>query len=145
MSTLQRIEIATTAAEIERCFAVMHQLRPLLIAGEFVARVQAQQAEGYQLAFLEDSGVVVAVAGFRMQNLLATGKTLYVDDLVTNAAVRSRGHGEALLQWLITLAREAGCEMFSLDSGTQRQDAHAFYLRNRMRITSFHFALPLGR
>jgi len=121
----------------------MSQLRPLLVAGEFVARVQAQQAEGYQLASLEHEGAVVSVAGFRFQNLLVSGKTLYVDDLVTDAAARSQGHGEAMLQWLITLAREAGCEMFSLDSGTQRQEAHAFYLRQRMRITSFHFALRL--
>jgi hypothetical protein len=44
---------------------------------------------------------------------------------------------------LIALAREAGCVSFSLDSGTQRQEAHAFYLRHRLRITSFHFHLPL--
>jgi GNAT superfamily N-acetyltransferase len=140
---MRTIKIATTPAEIDRCFAVMSQLRPLLVAGEFVARVQAQQAEGYQLASLEHEGAVVSVAGFRFQNLLVSGKTLYVDDLVTDAAARSQGHGEAMLQWLITLAREAGCEMFSLDSGTQRQEAHAFYLRQRMRITSFHFALRL--
>jgi len=143
MPLTRTIQIATTPAEIDRCFAVMSQLRPLLVAGEFVARVQAQQAEGYQLASLEHEGAVVSVAGFRFQNLLVSGKTLYVDDLVTDAAARSQGHGEAMLQWLITLAREAGCEMFSLDSGTQRQEAHAFYLRQRMRITSFHFALRL--
>ena len=42
-----------------------------------------------------------------MQNMLSSGKTLYVDDLVTDAAARSQGHGEAMLQWLIALAREA--------------------------------------
>ncbi|MEO6806181.1 MAG: GNAT family N-acetyltransferase [Edaphobacter sp.] len=140
---MRKIQIATTPAEIDRCFPVMSQLRPLLIAAEFVSRVQAQQAEGYQLASLDYEGVVVSVAGFRFQNMLSSGKTLYVDDLVTDAAARSQGHGEAMLQWLIALAREAGCNTFSLDSGTQRQDAHAFYLRQRMRITSFHFAIPL--
>jgi GNAT superfamily N-acetyltransferase len=137
------IHIATTADEIHRCFPVMSQLRPLVVAGEFVGRVQAQQAEGYQLAYLELDGGIVSVAGFRVQNMLSSGKTLYVDDLVTDSAVRSRGHGETMLQWLIALAREAGCDSFSLDSGTQRQEAHAFYLRQRMRITSFHFHLPV--
>jgi GNAT superfamily N-acetyltransferase len=137
------IQIATMPEEINRCFAVMSQLRPLLVAGEFAARVQAQQAEGYQLAFLEHKGAVVSVAGFRIQNMLSSGKTFYVDDLVTDAAARSQGHGEAMIQWLIALAREAGCVSFDLDSGTQRQDAHAFYLRQRLRITSFHFHLPL--
>lgn len=142
---MRTIQIATTAAEIARCFPVMHQLRPALVADEFVGRIQAQQAEGYQLAFLENAGTVVSVTGFRVQGMLATGKTFYVDDLVTDSTVRSQGHGEAMLKWLITHAREQGCETFSLDSGTHRQDAHAFYLRHRLRITSFHFALPLNK
>jgi GNAT superfamily N-acetyltransferase len=140
---MRTIQIATTPEEIDRCFPVMSQLRPLLVAGEFFARVQAQQAEGYQLAFLEFQNTIVSVAGFRLQNMLSSGKTLYVDDLVTDAAARSQGHGEAMLQWLIALAREADCDTFSLDSGTHRQDAHAFYLRERLRITSFHFSLSL--
>ena len=140
---MRKIQIATTPEEIDRCFRVMSQLRPLLIAEEFFARIKGQQAEGYQLAFLENVHAVVSVAGFRIQNMLSSGKTFYVDDLVTDAAARSQGHGEAMLQWLIALAREAGCDTFSLDSGTQRQDAHAFYLRHRLRITSFHFSLPL--
>ena len=119
---MRTIHIATTPEEINRCFLVMSQLRPALIAAEFVSRIQVQQAEGYQLAFLENDGVVVSVAGFRMRNVLASGKTLYVDDLVTDGAARSQGHGEAMLQWLIGLAREAGCDTFSLDSGTHRQE-----------------------
>jgi GNAT superfamily N-acetyltransferase len=140
---MRTIQIATTPGEIDRCLPVMSQLRPLLIAEEFCARINAQQAEGYQLASLEYGGAIVSVAGFRIQNMLSSGKTFYVDDLVTDEAARSQGHGEAMLQWLIALAREAGCDTFSLDSGTQRQDAHAFYLRQRLRITSFHFSLRL--
>jgi GNAT superfamily N-acetyltransferase len=140
---MRTIQIATTPAEIDRCFPVMSQLRPKLIAKEFVGRVQAQQAEGYQLASLEHEGTVVSVAGFRVQNMLSSGKTFYVDDLVTDANARSKGHGEAMIQWLIALAREANCNSFDLDSGTHRQEAHAFYLRQRLRITSFHFHLPL--
>jgi GNAT superfamily N-acetyltransferase len=140
---MRTIQIATSADEIASCFPVMHQLRPLLVADEFVGRIQAQQAEGYRLAFLKDGDAVVSVTGFRVQSMLVTGKTFYVDDLVTDSAARSQGYGEAMLKWLIEQAREQGCTTFSLDSGTQRQDAHAFYLRHRLRITSFHFALPL--
>jgi GNAT superfamily N-acetyltransferase len=140
---MRNIQIATTLAEVDRCFPVMSQLRPKLIAAEFAGRVQAQQAEGYQLAFLEHEGAIVSVAGFRVQNMLWSGKTFYVDDLVTDEGARSKGHGEAMIQWLIALAREAGCSTFSLDSGTHRQEAHAFYLRNKLRITCFHFDLPL--
>jgi GNAT superfamily N-acetyltransferase len=137
------IQIATIAAEIDRCFPVMHQLRPALLAEEFVSRIQMQQAEGYQLAFVEQEKAVVAVAGFRLQTMLWAGKTLYVDDLVTDAALRSQGHGEAMLKWLIALAREAGCSTFMLDSGTHRNEAHAFYFHHGLRISDFHFKLVL--
>jgi len=140
---MSSIQIARTAAEIDRCFPVMYQLRPMLVAAEFVSRIQTQQAEGYQLAFLEQEGAVVCVAGFRLQTVLWSGKTLYVDDLVTDEAQRSHGYGEAMITGLITLAREAGCATFSLDSGTHRQEAHAFYFRQGLRITDFHFQLPL--
>ena len=121
----------------------MRQLRPALLAEEFAARIQMQQAEGYQLAYVEQGGVVATCAGFRLQTMLWAGKTLYVDDLVTDAAVRSQGHGEAMLQWLVALARDAGCSTFMLDSGTHRHEAHAFYFRQGLRISDFHFKLSL--
>jgi len=121
----------------------MSLLRPHVAETEFVPRVQAQQAQGYELAYAQDAGEVVAVAGFRVMEVLATGRTLYVDDLVTDETRRSRGYGKAMLDWLQAQAGERGCETFSLDSGTQRQEAHAFYFRERMRVTSFHFAKKL--
>lgn len=121
----------------------MRYLRPTLVEDEFVPRIQKQRTQGFQLALLEHNGRVVAVAGFRVMEMLASGRTLYVDDLVTDLAHRSHGHGKTLLDWLQGLARSAGCDTFSLDSGTHRQEAHAFYFRERMRITSFHFAKRL--
>jgi GNAT superfamily N-acetyltransferase len=138
------IRLATTPEDIALCFPVMRELRPALKnVEEFVERVQLQQAEGFQLALLEAEKQVVTVAGFRIQHILASGLTLYVDDLVTSSNARSQGHGKAMLDFLVAIARALHCDMFSLDSGTHRQDAHAFYLRERMRISSFHFILPL--
>ena len=45
--------------------------------------------------------------------------------------------------WLMDLARDEDCETFSLDSGTHRHQAHAFYFRQGLRITDFHFQKPL--
>jgi len=137
------VKIASSADEIGRCFPVMKQLREKLTPEEFQERVAIQQKEGYQIAFLESEGQVVAVAGFRFFRMLATGKTLYVDDLVTYEAQRSRGFGEALLEWLIDLARNSDCQTFSLESGVQRRRAHRFYFMQGMHISDFHFQLSL--
>jgi GNAT superfamily N-acetyltransferase len=135
------IKIAESEEEIRRCFPVMKQLREKLSAEEFAKRVAEQGREGYKLAFLERDGQVVAVAGFRIYNMLATGRTMYVDDLVTDANARSQGFGEALLKWLIELSRKQKCETFSLDSGTHRRRAHRFYFVQGMHIANYHFEL----
>lgn len=137
------VRLADSPEDIVRCFAVMAHLRPHLLAEEFASRVEAQKTQGFRLAYLEDERAVVAVAGFRVMEMLATGRTLYVDDLVTDETRRSLGHGKVMLDWLQEYARAAGCDTFSLDSGTHRQEAHAFYFRERMRVNSFHFAKTL--
>ncbi|HET8656809.1 MAG TPA: GNAT family N-acetyltransferase [Longimicrobiaceae bacterium] len=137
------IRLADSDEDILRCLPVMRQLRTELTDEEFVPRVRRQEAGGYRLVLAESGGAVRAVAGFRIIDNLAGGRILYVDDLVTDAAERSRGHGRALLEWLVERAREEGCRNLELDSGVQRFDAHRFYLANRMVISSHHFRLKL--
>ena len=94
-----KIWIATRDEEIDRCFPVMVQLRPHLARREFVERVRRMQAEGFRLVALEQRGVVRAVAGYRIFDLLFCNRTLYVDDLVTDQDARSQGYGKTLLTW----------------------------------------------
>jgi GNAT superfamily N-acetyltransferase len=137
--------VAQTDAEISRCFPVLAELRPHLEATSFVAMVRDIEIQGYRLAFIEDKGDVVAVAGYRIFTSLFMGRNLYVDDLVTKSNSRSRGYGKILIDWLRDVARQSGCHYLHLDSGTQRHRAHRFYLRQGMDIASFHFSEKLDR
>lgn len=123
--------------------AVLVQLRPHLD----LAGLRAVYAEGHPqgLRFLAayDDGHCVGIAGWRLMATTHAVRKLYVDDLVTDSAARSRGVGAALLQELERRARAAGATVLELDSGVQRHDAHRFYLRERMAIASHHFAKPL--
>ena len=140
---MPHVQLAETDTDIHRCFPVIAELRPHLVEAQFVGRVRRQQGEsGFQLAFVEDGGVK-SVAGFRVAEFLAWGKILYVDDLISTSAERSKGHGKLLLDWLVARARAAGCAQFHLDSGVQRFEAHRFYLRERMIISAHHFSLTL--
>ena len=143
MTADSSIWIAETDAQIAACFPVMYELRPHLAAETFVRLVRAMQREGYVLAALEADGEVRAVAGFRINVLLARGKNLYVDDLVTAEASRSHAYGSRLLQWLIQYARDKDCDSFDLDSGVHRFRAHRFYFREGMHIGAYHFTLSL--
>jgi len=143
MATAPTIQLARSDSEIAACYPVMSQLRPHIASDDFVATVKRQMAQGYHLAAIHDEGSPVGVAGFRILEFLFSGVTLYVDDLVTDSNLRSKGYGEKLLNWLISHARANGCVSLQLDSGVQRYDAHRFYLTHRMRISSHHFALDL--
>lgn len=139
----REVRLATSDDEIRAGFPVMAQLRPHYDETEFVVRVRLQLEQGYCLALLWEDGVVVAVAGYRIGDNLAWGRYMYVDDLVTDGARRSAGNGGALMDWLRSRAREAGCDELHLDSGVQRFAAHRFYLTQRMNITSHHFVEQL--
>lgn len=137
------VEPVETDEAILACYDVMAQLRPHVARGNFLATVRAMQTEGLRLACIREGGRVVAVAGYRISTNLFCGKHLYVDDLVTDEAERSKGHGKALLAWLRRLAVEQDCEVFHLDSGVQRKRAHAFYEREGMELASCHFSVRL--
>jgi GNAT superfamily N-acetyltransferase len=133
------IKQAETDDEIEKCFDVMLELRPHLTRETFLTTVRGMEQQGFCLAYLEDKGNVVAVAGYRISVNLLMGKNLYIDDLVTSQKVRSKGYGEKLYAWVREEARKADCTYVLLGSGTQRTKAHRFYFRQGLEICAFHF------
>ncbi len=132
-----------------RAAAALLELRPHVGSPEaMAARIDAQRAAGYRIVAAFDLGAedAAAVAGFRVGENLAWGRFLYVDDLVTRASSRGRGHADAVMAWVKEEASRAGCAELHLDSGVgpDREDAHRFYFRHRLRITSYHFARGLA-
>ena len=129
--------------EIASTYAVMRQLRTHLDEDEYLEKTRRMRRSGYRVAAATEGGMVRSVAGFRIVEFLAYGKVLYVDDLVTAEDVRSEGHGDRVLDWLAGVAREEGCGSLQLDSGVQRHEAHRFYFRKGMSISSYHFSKAL--
>lgn len=150
MSQHVEIQEMQDAAQLRSVWPLMWQLRPHLgpdgaveNAEQFVAAVQVQQKEGYRLAAAYVGGVPRALAGFRVQHMLYRGRSLYVDDLVTDSELRGTGIGKELFAWLVAEAKRLNCACLHLDSGVQRHAAHAFYFARGMKIPGFHFDLGL--
>lgn len=123
--------------------SVHRELRPHLPA-DYPARMQQIFAGGGRMVAARDrDGRIAGLAVWRFIDNTFEGRTLYVDDLVVSAKVRSGGVGHALLSRCEALARQGGATALDLDSGTQRHDAHRFYFRERMSIVSFHFRKAL--
>lgn len=109
---------------------------------EFVRRInEEQRPEGYRLvaSFEEGDDAAAGVIGFREAHNLAWGHHVYLDDVVTRDDYRGRGHGSALLAWVMEEAARLGCEEVHLDSGQHRHDAHRLYLNQHFHLHSHHF------
>lgn len=122
---------------------VLQELRPELTAEQLDAVLAEGTPQGLRFTAAVDGGVVRAVAGWRVIANTHALRKLFVDDLSTADAHRSQGYGSALLGELTRRARDLGCRVIDLDSGVQRHDAHRFYLRERMHISSHHFTKSL--
>ena len=123
---------------LSRAEGVHRQLRTGL-GVDYAGRLRAVFANGARMSVVAEAAEVRGVAVWRVIENTYEGRRLFVDDLVTDQAHRSRGIGRHLLLHLEQMAREFECDVLALDSGTQRTDAHRFYFREGMVIPSFCF------
>ncbi len=127
---------------LRRAETVHRQLRPQLPA-DYAARLAEVFANGGRMLIAAEADAVRGVALWRLIENTYEGRRLYVDDLVTDEQCRSEGIGNRLLGWLHAMAQARGCDVLALDSGVQRQQAHKFYFREGLTISSFCFRKTL--
>lgn len=123
---------------LQRAEAAHRQLRPQLPA-DYAGKMQRVFSQGGRMVLAADGERVLGLAVWRCFENTVSGVQVYVDDLVTDETERSRGVGRTLIDWLTARSRMLSASTLTLDSGTQRLQAHRFYLRERFDITSFHF------
>ncbi|HEX4018311.1 MAG TPA: GNAT family N-acetyltransferase [Frankiaceae bacterium] len=137
------VDIDPDHPRLPEMYEVLRHLRTELTLPQLHEIYAEGFPQGLRFTAVDDDGRLVAAAGWRLVACTTVGRRLYIDDLVTDPNVRSAGHGRLLLGELEKRARAAGCRILDLDSGVHRSDAHRFYFRERMSITSYHFMLVL--
>ena len=143
------VEVTGSAGEIlapewlDRAEPVHRQLRDRLPA-DYARRLGEVFSGGARMTLAVEAAEVRGIAIWRVILNTHEGSRLYVDDLVTDMAHRSRGVGRFLLAGLEARARTHGCSVIALDSGTQRTSAHRFYFREGFVIPSFCFRKSLS-
>lgn len=139
-----QIRTLNTADEIAQSFDAFLELRPALSnVQKFVSQVLVQQQEGYEIVAIEDNSEIIACAGFRIMTMLAWGKILYIDDLISKEKHRGKGHGKLLLEHVIRIAKDNRCNQVHLDSGHARHAAHRLYLNHGFKLSCHHLELLL--
>jgi len=137
--SMMKIQLASAENDIIKCSEVLRELRPHLDDITFINMVKEMLGEGYKLAFIEEDSKGVAAIGYRHLQFLYNGKHIYIDDLVTLPAYRSKGYAGALLDYVEAEAKAGGYKTITLDSGHHRTDAHRLYLNKKFAITAHHF------
>lgn len=133
-----------TESDIAEAFETFLELRPFLSDRlSFINQIVEQQKQGYKIIGAVEDETILACIGFRMTTMLAWGKILYIDDLITKEIYRNRGYGKILLQHAIKVANDEGCNQVHLDTGYHRHSAHKTYLNMGFKFTSHHLSLVL--
>lgn len=70
---------------------------------------------------------------------------LYIDDLTTLPEARGKGFAGALLDWLVSHAKDGGCDAVHLDTGYGRHAAHRLYLGRGFELICHHMAVELPK
>lgn len=140
------IVCAETDTDIDSCYDVMRELRPHLSREDFLSQVRRQMNDSsYRLLYLSDERGIQAVAGIRVAEWLARGKSCEIEDLVTTTVSRSKGYGSQLFDRISEIAENESCTEIRLVSHVTRFDAHRFYLRKGMRIDAHFFSMSLTK
>ena len=125
--------------DLAESFEVMRELRTHLSQEQYLERLTEMRSRGYRLFALKVEEKIVALAGITFDLNLYWGRHLFVYDLVTAEAHRSKGYGEKLLSHIHDLARAENCEAVALSSAFAREGAHRFYEREGYERTGYTF------
>lgn len=119
-------ELATEAEWLE-AFPVMHELRTNLDERTYSQLLRQMRQEGYRMFALYSGARIAAIAGVVILTNFYYGRHVWIYDLATHTPLRSKGYGQELLSFIQNWAKENGCQVVALSSGSERVDAHRFY------------------
>lgn len=121
---------AKNKSDLVRFYPVIKELRTELSYAEYLNIYETAHAQdGYEIVGLESGTNIMAVMGYRVLVDFVHGKHLYIDDLVSTAAQRSKGFGARLLAYAEEVARTLGCKSLRLCAGIDNEIGQKFYER----------------
>lgn len=126
--------------DLKRFFELLKELRPHLTFDSFRQIFsEAQKTSNYQIIGLEDETGLVALMGYRILHDFVHGKHIYIDDLVSKEASRSKGYGTILLEHAEEIAKENGCTNLRLCTGIENEAGKKFYQKNNWNLRAVVF------
>jgi GNAT superfamily N-acetyltransferase len=99
------------------CYAAaLREMQASDASATYVVEVEGRLAGTFMLTFIRHL--------MRRGSLVAQIEAVRID-----APLRGRGHGAAMLRWIVDESRRRGCSRVQLTTNKSRKDAHRFYAR----------------
>ena len=125
-------------------FPLIIQLSPDLKKADYEMMLKDMLLHGYRMAGVFDQKKCVGMSGFWISTKLYSGKYVELDNVVIDKKYRSMGVGKLLCDWILVVAKKAGCKTAMLDAYTENSAGHKFYLREGFILRGFHFLKKIG-
>ncbi len=120
-------------------YPLIRQLSPGVTEERYAHFLDDMLAHGYRMAVVMEDEQCLGISGFWVNTKIYSGRYMELDNVVVDAAQRSRGIGQILYDCLHDIAIQEGCEMMMLDAYIENEKAHAFYERQGFVKKGFHF------
>ena len=123
--------------------AVHHGIRPDLFKGNTPKydeqALEAILSDGSKPIFVFDEGKILGhafcqITEIKNHRLLQDTKTLYIDDICVDEAVRGKHIGKALYEFVRDYAKSIGCYNITLNVWEGNDSAYSFYKHMGMRV-----------
>ncbi|HPI08385.1 MAG TPA: GNAT family N-acetyltransferase [Saprospiraceae bacterium] len=133
------IRVLTQKPDMEPLYPLIRQLSPGVPEERYVHFLDDMLAHGYRMAAVFEDGACIGLSGFWVSTKIYSGRYMELDNVVIDAAHRSRGIGKMLYDFLLDIALQEGCEIIMLDAYLENEKAHAFYEREGFVKRGYHF------
>lgn len=128
-------QVLQSPEELKSVFPLMKQLREHLSEEQFVSLIGLAMKESrYQLLGFFENGKCQGLMGYRILTDLVHGRHLYIDDLVVDQNLRSKGLGAKLLSKAKDIAKSENCKRLRLCTGAENDRGKNFYERNGWKL-----------
>ena len=91
------------------------------------------------LIALDDNGKIIGIATLSIHMGPIIRKNAYLEDFVTDSAVRGQGVGSALWAAMLDWAKEKGCQNLEFTCGAGREASQQFYKNHGATVYDTNF------
>lgn len=102
-------------------------------------RFKEMTTQNYECVGVYLDQQLIAVAGMWFCTRHYSGRSVEVDHVCVDNAIRNQGIGTKLMEWIQTYVKKKGCETIELNTYIENSLSQDFYSRQGFKKLGFHY------